>query len=551
MKKLTYILFILLAGFLNSCKQDFMDVAPKDQLSDATFWKTESDATLALTACYNNWESFTNIGLFDGASDNAYEKSNFGYMKFGNGTLTPTTYEMNVDWLDGVTSGVSCSWFLYTQIRKYNNFLANIDNVNMDATKKAQYKAEVRFLRAYDYFWKVMLHGDMPLITTLTTPGYMPKRDPASTVKAFILSELAEIEQDLPVQNNVDSKGHITRGAAYALQARLNLYMGNYTDAMTDAKAVIDMPCYELYPNYRDLFLEKSEGTNKECILGIEYIKDQYTSALNRICAPSADGGWSALNAVKSLVDAYECSNGKTIDEAGSGYDINHPFNNRDPRLAMSVCLPGQQWIGKSGPRYYNTLDQYLPGTTTINTDYHLVETASRTGMNIKKYIDPIDPLLTSWPPNSGQNIMVIRQAEMYLTYAEAAVETGTNTSAALTYINAIRARAGQIPAAALTKDLVRRERRVELAFEGLRYFDIARWDLGPTVLTGPLYGSRLGTIDVSGIVTWKGDGHVVNTDNYMLLENRTYRPATNYLFPVPQSEMDANPNMVQNPGYN
>jgi starch-binding outer membrane protein, SusD/RagB family len=549
MKKLIYLLFILLAVVLNSCKEDFMDVYPKDKPSDATFWKTESDATMGLTACYHLWEGFTNICMFDCASDNAYDKGNFGYAILGNGNLTPNTYIMNVDWLDGYSRTNSCSWPLYTQIWKYNNFLANIDKVDMDATKKAQYKAEVRFLRAYDYFWKTMLHGDMPLITEPVPFDYVSKRDPAATIKAFILSELDAIGPDLPVQNNLDSKGHVTRGAAHALRARLNLLMGNYADAMTDAKAVIDMTCYELYPNYEDMFLEKSEGDNKEAILSVQYIKDQYISACNRMNACPTENGWSACTAVKSMVDAYECSNGKTIDDPTSGYDIDHPFANRDPRLNMSILLPGTKW---KGGRHYNSLDQYLPGTTVLNPDYHLGSTSARSGYNIKKYIDTTDIYMGAWPPNGGQDIMVFRLAEMYLTYAEAVFESNSaaNFDQALGYINAIRARAGQIAATTLTRDLIRRERRVELAFEGLRYFDVERWDLGPTVLTGDLYGCRQGTLDVLGNVTWVGDGNVVNSTNYILIESRNYRPATNYLFPIPQSILNVNPGWGQNDGY-
>lgn len=548
MKKIFYILFLILGGIFNSCNDEFLNVAPLNELSDLTFWKSENDAELALNGCYNNWETYTNIVLFDGASDNAYEKSNFGFMKFGNGSITPANYTLGGTWVDRIYNPLrysSCAWFRYTQIRKYNNFLTNIENVPMDAAKKEKYKAEVRFLRAYDYFWKVMLHGDMPLITEVISSETKLQRDPAASVKQFILEELTEIAPLLPIQNNIDSKGHITRGAALALKARLELYMGNFAAALTDAKAVIDMPVYELYPDYRTLFLEESENTNRECILGIEYTENIYPMAYTQMSLPAGDGGWSALNAVKSIVDAYECSNGKTIDDPSSNYDINNPFKDRDPRLAMSICYPGQLWNG----RFYNTLDQFLPDGK-INPDYNKLEPASRSGMNIKKWVEPNLVGLTVWPPNFGNNVMVIRLAEVYLTFAEAAVETNTNTVLALEYINRIRSRAGHIPATILTKELVRRERRVELAFEGLRYFDIMRWDLGPQVLNGPLYGSRLGTMDSAGIVTWKGNGNIVNADNYLVLENRKFNIAAKYLFPIPLAEMDANPNIVQNPGY-
>ena len=538
-----------MVAVLSSCNDHFLEVTPKNELSDLTFWKSEKDAELALNGCYNSWETYTNITLFDGASDNAYEKSNFEYRKFGNGTLTAANYTQDGSWVDKYVAGdyrpVSCAWFRYSQIHKYNNFLSRIENVPMDSEKKARYKAEVRFLRAYDYFWKVMLHGDMPLVTTAIGAENKPARDPAAVVQQFILDELADIAPSLPVQNDIESKGHITRGAALALRARLELYLGKFAEAMADAKTVIDMPVYELYPDYRNLFLEGSEGDNKERILGIEYTENIYPMHYTQMSLPAGDGGWSALNATKSIADAYECANGKTIDDPTSGYDINNPFKDRDPRLAMSICYPGQAWNG----RYYNTLDQYLPDGS-LNKDYNKLEPASRSGMNIKKWVEPNVPNLNVWPPNFGNNIMVIRLAEVYLTYAEAAVETGTNTDLALEYINKIRQRAGHIAATTLTRDLVRRERRVELAFEGLRYFDIKRWDLGAQTLDGPLYGSRLGTMDANGVVTWKGDGAVVNADNYILLETRVFYPERKYLFPVPQAEMDANPNMEQNPGY-
>lgn len=555
MKKIQYITFFIFTVILVSCNNKFLTVAPLDALTDLTFWKTETDATMALNGCYLNWEQYTNIGMDDGGSDNAWAKS-YTPEIFGNGTATAANSGGGA-WVDsenktrGNYSYASFQWYAYTQIYKYNDFLANIDNVTMNADTKTRYKAEVRFLRAYDYFWKVRLYGDMPLVTTLISPDAKPKRDPAATINDFILKELTEITPMLPVQNNIDSQGHITAGAAVALKARLELFLKNYTAAMTDAQTVINMGVYELYPNYRELFLEGSIPTNKEVIAGIQFIPDTHPETFEQLSGTGGDGGWSAMNAGKGIVDAYECSNGKTIDDPTSGYDINHPFDNRDPRLALSLYYPGEYLSDQYNiSRYYDTLDQYMPDGSS-NPDYHNLPNASRSGMNCKKYCSMRIPNWGSYPPNLGNNFHAIRLAEMYLTYAEAAVESGTNTGIALGYINLVRARVGHVAATALTRDLVRRERRVELAFEGLRYFDVARWDLGAQTMNGPFYGSRLGTVDVTnGNVTWTGDGNVVTQDNYIEVENRVFHPERNYLYPIPQSEIDANPNMVQNPGY-
>lgn len=155
----------------------------------------------------------------------------------------------------------------------------------------------------------------------------------------------------------------------------------------------------------------------------------------------------------------------------------------------------------------------------------------------------------TAVPDNQGGSFMVFRLAEMYLIFAEASLKTGRDQGLALGYINAIRARTGveMPPVAVLTEDVVRRERRVELAFEGLRYFDIKRWDIGATALNGPVLGARqeaLGAVNqATGKVTWSGPN--------VSVENRTFRPERKYLWPIPQSEINLNSNVTQNPGYN
>jgi hypothetical protein len=465
------------------------------------------------------------VVMRDAMTDNDYSwMAVTGYQQVGNGTVSP----------QNVSIGNGGRVFSYTQVRKYNSFLENIEAVNMDANVKEKLKAEVRFLRAYNYFLKVMFFGDMPLITQTIPSKELPSRTPAAQIQAFILDELEQISSSLPVQNNVTAKGHITRGAALALKARLELYMGKYADAMVSSKAVIDMGVYELYPDYEGLFYRQNKGANLEAIAEIQHIQNDYATSIPWQRLPAWKGGYSENAVSRSIVEAYETSNGLPISEDPT-YDPENPFANRDPRLAASIAYPGSVWFD----RVYTALNPQINGAS--NPDYFLND-GSKAAQMSKKYLDPF--IQNAERQNFDAPIMVIRLAEMYLTFAEAAVETGQNLDLAMEYINRVRERAGQKKVTALTRELVRRERRVELAFEGLRYFDIKRWDLGPTVMDGPYYGSRLGTVDVqTGKVTWG--------DEYILVENRTFYPDRNYLLPIPQSELDVNPNITQNPGYN
>lgn len=528
-----YILkIILISVVLMSCGEDFLDVSPMDKLSDATFWITESDADMALTGCYRGWESATNIVFLDAASDNGYEQFNYYYQDIGNGQILPTSGPgFSAPWVDGNAT----RWFTYDRIRKYNNFLGKIDNVTMDPGKKERYKAEVRFLRAYDYYNKVMFYGDVPLVKEVITDAAEAKlaRTPKEEVVSFILSELNDISGKLPEQNQIQSGGRITKGAALALKVRLELYLGMYAEAQADVASVIAMD-YELFPTYEEMFYPSAKSTNKESILDIQYVKDNYNNMIPQLNMPATEGGWSALNALWPFIDAFQMSNGKFIDEAGSGYNNEEPFKNRDPRLAMIVLYPGEQYNG----RYYNPLDREIDGKA--NSDYHINAAASRGGLLVKKHIFPMSVTDAN---NYDANAMVIRLAEMYIIFAECALKTGKDIDKALNYINAIRKRVGMPDAPQLTEKLVRYERRVELAFEGLRYFDLKRWDLGPELLNGQAKGCRNGTVNSStGEVTW-GTGHIV-------LEERTFHTSRNYLLPVPQMELDRNENMTQNPGY-
>ena len=533
MKKNT-IFSLLCASLLTaSCGEGFLDVAPADQLSDATFWKTPADAASALTGCYRGWEAATNVVFLDAATDNGYEQFNYLFQPIGNGQMLPTSGTGDsAPWVDGSAT----RWFTYDRIRKYNNFLEKAENFAIDAETKARYMAEVRFLRAYDYYNKVMFYGDVPLVTSVINDVAEAtlSRTPEAEVAAFVLKELAEVAEVLPEQNQITSQGHITRGAALALKARFELYRGDYAAAQADAAKVIGMGCYELYPDYETLFYPEAKNANKESILDVQYIKDKYASMIPQLNLPAIDGGWSALNALWPFIDFAQMSNGMNKDAVGSGYNDSEPFLNRDPRLTKIVLCPGQPYNG----RIYNPLDKAIDGTN--NDDYHVNAAASRGGLLVKKFIYPmtVDDM-----NNYDANFMIIRLAEMYITFAECALQTGTDVDKALDYLNAIRQRAGMPAASVLTEELVKYERRMELAFEGLRYFDIKRWDLGAATLHGPALGSRDGSVNAS-------TGALSLTDEHIVLEERVFLPERKYLLPIPQAELDRNANMTQNAGY-
>lgn len=519
-----------------SCDNDFLDLYPGDQLSEPTFWQNENDVILALAGCYSGWENDYDLLYMDAASDNGYNCFSWrGFEYIANGLVSPSS---------GSGSNRTELYFSYSSIRKCNYFLENIDKVDMDETKKNIYKAEVRFLRAYDYYRKVIWFGGVPLVTNVIsdpTDTELP-RDSKEDVVNFVLNELDEIAQILPKITAKEAGGHITVGAALTLKARLELYEGRYQEAMASAKEVVDMDVYQLFPSFFDLFQPANER-NQEVILDLEYIENDFPSywRLHDIL-PGRDNGNNGISSTHSLVQTFECIDGLTINESPL-FDPAHPFKNRDPRLAQSILYSGLPWNG----RYISYVNELNPDGTS-NPEYAPNNIGGRTGYGIHKG--------NYWVPsaeknNQGANWIVMRLAEVYLTYAEAAIETNQITNAVYEALDAIRLRAGMPPVDKAKyntqeklRELVHRERRVELAWEGLRYQDIKRWNLGPVALNGPIIGSYKGTLNENtGEVTW-------NLNEQFIPASRTFLPERNYLMPIPQQEMDANPNMIQNPGY-
>lgn len=526
MKK-AIIYFLLIASLgQTACKKDFLQRDPLDAYSNTSLWSSQSDARAALNACYSGWEDAYNIYYLDAVSDNLYNQFPWeGYSDYGNGTVTPA-------------DGNAASRWSYTTIQRCNWFLENIDATPMDENIKAQFKGEARFLRAYQYFIMSQLYGDVPLVTSqiTTEEANTVTRTPFADVRSFIIAQLDSAAAVLPVSYSGSDIGRITSGASLSLKARVELFDGNYTAAIADYQKVMNLG-YSLFPDYGNLFRIQNEN-NSEVILDIQYKENDYSNWLPGVMVSSSYGGWSSLAPTQSIVDAYEMKNGKTITDAGSGYDQNNPYANRDPRLEQSIVYPGQWFEGK----YYNPIE-------ASSGDFYNGDNNSKTGYLIKKYTSHFtEDYADMW--NTGLNVIIIRYAEVLLGYAEAKIEANQIDESVYDAINQVRKRAGMpevdrsvYNSQSTLRTLVRRERRVELDFEGLRWFDIQRWKIGTEVRNGNLYGTRLGTMNEStGQITYSGD--------HILVEHRSFVAGRDNLWPVPQSQIDINKNLTQNNGY-
>lgn len=526
MKMNKYILMIVFATLLSGCSKSFLDREPKDALSPGTFWKTKKDADLALTGLYRGFESAGNLLYRDCGSDNSY--NNFpweGWRPIGDGTLSPTN--------------TGSSYFNYTIIIRCNEFLNSAAPMEFD--EKEIYMAQARFIRAYRYYLLTTNYGNVPLVTDVFSHPDESKvpRDEKEKIQQFIETELKAVIPILPAKYAQGGYGKATKGAAQALLARFYLYYGKYAEALATAKSISG---YSLFPSFAGLFEPENEQ-NDEVILSVQLTPDLYSIDFTPYL-PNSIGGWSSVVPTQQLVDAYEMSNGLTIAEAGAAYNPSNPYINRDPRLRATIIYPGAIFYG--GKRVYSSV---IPDN---NDYYNKADNASKTGYNYRKYLNYIDSTTQFW--NSGRDIYIFRYAETLLTIAEAKVELNQIDEELYNAIDAVRERAG-MPKTDRTKynnqatlrELVRRERRVEFAGEGLRRDDILRWKIAPTVMNVELKGVRKG--EVLATTQPNGDYNVNLHLEPNVIETRTFAEK-NYLLPIPQGSRDRNPELTQNPGY-
>ena len=325
------------------------------------------------------------------------------------------------------------------------------------------------------------------------------------------------------------------------------------------ASDLMQLGSNELHGNYGEIFTY-SGMTSREIIFAIQYLRSMGTHGISRRFYSRTANGFSSKVPAQVVVDSYECTDGLTIDKSPL-YDPAKPWDNRDPRLNFSVVLPQTRFIGyvfETHPDslltwdYNGSVPQRVANADAINP------LATFTGYLWRKYASPEDLNNIDQPE---VNVIVFRYAEIVLNYAEAKVELNQIDQSVYDAINLIRERPSvSMPpiAAGKTQDemrfIVRRERRSELAGEGVRWFDIRRWELAETVMNGPLLGrirdrflSNAPRVDENGLPHYE---NVTNADMMRVIETRTFKKDRDNVWPIPQLELETNKALVQNPNY-
>ena len=519
MKPRYLVLLLIAIVSLTGCSEDFLDKQPLDQISAETFWKTRQDADMALTACYagldrrypHPWGD-DNFGLgewgagqmswmtpvWDCMTDNASDNwgDGFGFKETAHGLIEPDVSESFV---------TNAAFYIrYQAIATCNIFIKNIDNVEeLNEQEIAEYKAEVMFIRAFLYFSLAELYGGVPLVTEPipVEESLLPKSS-----RSDVIDQVKE-DLDFAISNLPDDpyEGHAVKGSALALKARVLLYEKDWSGAASLSQQVMNSNGgFTLSASYQSNFFPDEQEGNPEIIFSIKYL---YPTNAHFMDAHHAQ--WQNIAPLENFVDAFECTDGLPTDESAV-FDPDNPYDNRDPRLRMTVAV-----YGDPDPYSDNGIFDEDDRPQDITTPF-LYQKWLTPGYGWDNYGD------------SEQDIVLLRYADVLLMYAEAQNEAVGPDASVYNAVNEVRERV-EMPelAAGLSqsemRDHIRLERRVELSFEGTRYFDLKRW------------GTYL---EVNNQIIEPGEEFPRDVQVHQLI------------WPFPQAECDINPNLVQNPGY-
>ncbi len=536
-KKLTLLGLLMIVAACND-----LSLAPTNEFTEENYWTSVSKAEMVLNTAYGQMDNSTYFFYNAALSDNAYvgrgDRGNVSTIARGN--HNPSTIRFDAQWD-----------MHYGGIKTIHVFLENIDEVpEISEDMRNRLTAEARFIRAWNYFQLTTWFGDVPLFTEdiSVEESQSISATPHAEIVDFIHSELDDIQQYLPIKGEYgnEDRGRITKGAAIALNARVYLYDNDWQGVVESTDKLINNSSngnYGLFPSYRGIFLPQNEY-NQEVIFDHQFVENDLTyNTMFDLIPLTAGARVNTMAPSQELVDSYLMANGQPIEASGSGYDEDNPYQNRDPRLDATLVHHLSQWQEPGGTsRAIYIEPNSAPNEEAARDEYQgQGSNATSTGYYMRKYYDPT----VTENFQSGLNQIAIRYADVLLMNAEAMNELGQMSSQVWnTTIGALRERVGMNESAiaydgslsqAEMRQVIRRERRSELAMEGLHIFDLRRWQTAEDVLNGPIHGAPYGQ----------------PTDNVgLILNTRTFNPSVHYLWPIPQAELDLNNSLEQNPGY-
>ena len=565
MRRILYIAISFVAVVsLASCNDDFLERPPKDQMTDANFWQNEGHLISVANTFTESLQGKYWLNITEIMADSAPWAVTAAFRTIGGGNFTTETSQINSLWVTA-----------FTGIGRVNYFLNNYNRAEKVSKEiRERYAAEAYFYRAYNYWVLTTYFGDVPYITdelSVESPDVYRGRDPRATVIANITSDLEEHYKYLPEYIPAASAefGRISQCTALALLSRIYLYNEMYDEAISAAERAMANPYHQLYStgnpseDYVNLFnwtgRASRNAANKETLLAFVYNYDLGETArtshnLSRECW--VPGDYARFVPTNSMIEAYLTKDGKIWDPStvNTYEDV---FKDRDPRMVQSILPPNTPWEGGKSGDLMSTDDKIYTYPLLTND-----KTGAMTysGYYMRKYIEPST---VKYVGHDDNDLVMIRYAEVLLNYIEAKERSGGVTQDDLDRtINLLRRRVGMVdmkldalPEGSDIRTEIQRERRVELFFEGHRYFDIIRWKQGH-LLGEDLLGvnkrwldqSRL-AVDLNKDLTWK----TKNGQQYLIIETgRTFNPDKHYLLPIPFKQMQLNPNLApQNPGWN
>ena len=571
--------FLLPCLMLAGCNKNILDITPKNFVSDETLWATTDNADLFLNDIYNQLPDLNNE---DQHLDQYTDNSDvgvlwmYGYANIATGQVTPSNLPPGA-WSMWYWSGaVNGNTGDYDYIRRCNLFIQKVNASSLPADYKTRRVAEARFLRAFFYHYLWLAYGGVPIISDVldnNTQGDSINR-PRSTEQetfTFIDNELDTVSRILPQTQAAADLGRPTSGAALTLKGWCELYEASplrnttndparWAKASATNRQVINSGTYALVNDFSQLFLV-GDNNSSESIFARQYGPGK-GGTLEGKCGPTMDStgtvehSWGNYQPTQELVDEFAMANGMLITDAGSGYDPQHPYLNREPRFAQTIVYDGATWQGF-------TYKSRVGGNNAIDMGYSSDRT--HTGYHARKRLDESIPWASGRNGVAYQNYMFFRYAEVLLSFAEAENEVNGPTSDVLAAVDQVRTRGG-IPGVeavygtvsqAQMRNIIRHERRVELCIEDKRWWDVLRWkiayqmpDGSPGVLNRPEMGM---------VITSDGSGNLIYTPTK--IRNRIFLPKM-YLMPIPQQAIDQNPVIAkqnggpdgwvngQNPGY-